>query len=81
VVNAPAGTYTFICDVPGHEEAGMVGTLTVEWTCVDLRLCGFEPIFGIGVAPLSTQPVLERGVITLTWPADGNTLSSTRIRC
>jgi len=30
VVNLPAGTYTFICDVPGHEEAGMVGTLTVE---------------------------------------------------
>ena len=26
-VNLPAGTYTFICDVPGHEEAGMVGTL------------------------------------------------------
>lgn len=30
VVNLPAGTYMFICDVPGHEEAGMVGTLTVE---------------------------------------------------
>ncbi len=30
VVNIPAGTYDFICDVPGHEEAGMVGTLTVQ---------------------------------------------------
>jgi glucose/arabinose dehydrogenase/plastocyanin len=30
VINAPAGTYDYICDVPGHEEAGMVGTLTVE---------------------------------------------------
>ena len=30
VINAPAGTYDFICDVPGHEEAGMVGTLTVQ---------------------------------------------------
>ncbi len=30
VVNAPAGTYEFICDVPGHAEAGMVGTLIVE---------------------------------------------------
>jgi len=29
VINAPAGTYDFICDVPGHAEAGMVGKLTV----------------------------------------------------
>jgi plastocyanin len=25
-----AGTYTFICDVPGHAQAGMEGTLSVE---------------------------------------------------
>jgi plastocyanin len=24
------GTYTFFCDVPGHEEGGMKGTLTVK---------------------------------------------------
>jgi glucose/arabinose dehydrogenase/plastocyanin len=29
-INLPAGTYDFICDVPGHAEAGMVGTITVE---------------------------------------------------
>jgi uncharacterized cupredoxin-like copper-binding protein len=27
--NAP-GTYTFYCGVPGHTEAGLVGTLVVE---------------------------------------------------
>jgi uncharacterized cupredoxin-like copper-binding protein len=30
VVNAPPGTYEYYCDVPGHKEAGMVGTLTVK---------------------------------------------------
>jgi plastocyanin len=25
-----AGTYTFVCDQPGHEAAGMKGTLTVS---------------------------------------------------
>jgi nitrite reductase (NO-forming) len=29
VVNAPPGTYEFYCNVPGHKQAGMVGTLTV----------------------------------------------------
>ncbi|MCC6704204.1 MAG: cupredoxin domain-containing protein, partial [Thermomicrobiales bacterium] len=28
-VNLPAGEYTFFCSVPGHEAAGMVGTLTI----------------------------------------------------
>jgi len=30
VINAPAGEYEYYCNVPGHKEAGMVGTLTVE---------------------------------------------------
>ena len=29
-VNLPAGTYTFYCNIPGHRQAGMVGTLVVE---------------------------------------------------
>ena len=28
-LNLKAGTYTFYCSVPGHEQAGMKGTLTV----------------------------------------------------
>lgn len=28
-VTLKAGTYTFICGLPGHKEAGMTGTLTV----------------------------------------------------
>ncbi|MGB3327819.1 MAG: PQQ-binding-like beta-propeller repeat protein [Thermomicrobiales bacterium] len=29
-ITLPAGTYPFHCSVPGHAEAGMVGTLTVQ---------------------------------------------------
>lgn len=29
-INAPAGVYEFYCNVPGHREAGMEGTLTIE---------------------------------------------------
>jgi plastocyanin len=29
-VDLPAGTYEFYCSIPGHKEAGMVGTLVVE---------------------------------------------------
>ncbi len=29
-INAPAGTYEYYCNIPGHKEAGMVGTLTVK---------------------------------------------------
>ncbi len=29
-INAEAGEYEYYCRLPGHREAGMVGTLTVE---------------------------------------------------
>jgi uncharacterized cupredoxin-like copper-binding protein len=29
-VNLPAGTYTYLCTFPGHYQAGMKGTLTVN---------------------------------------------------
>jgi uncharacterized cupredoxin-like copper-binding protein len=29
-LNLPPGTYRYICPVPGHADAGMVGTITVE---------------------------------------------------
>ena len=28
--NLAAGSYAIVCDLPGHREAGMVGTLTVK---------------------------------------------------
>lgn len=30
ISNLPAGSYTFICDQPGHAASGMKGTLTVS---------------------------------------------------
>ena len=30
ISDLPAGTYTFYCAIPGHEQAGMKGTLTVN---------------------------------------------------
>ena len=29
VNSIPAGTYTYFCDQPGHEDSGMKGTLTI----------------------------------------------------
>jgi nitrite reductase (NO-forming) len=29
-INAPAGDYQYYCNIPGHKEAGMIGTLHVK---------------------------------------------------
>jgi uncharacterized cupredoxin-like copper-binding protein len=29
-INVPAGSYSYICTIPGHYQAGMKGTLTVQ---------------------------------------------------
>jgi uncharacterized cupredoxin-like copper-binding protein len=30
VLNLPPGNYEFVCDIPGHKEAGMVGVIEVQ---------------------------------------------------
>ena len=54
IVNAPAGDYEFYCNVPGHKEAGMVGTLTVTEDA--------------SAAP-AASPVAEAGATPLASPA------------
>ncbi len=51
-IKAPAGTYQFYCNVPGHREAGMVGTLTAA-------AGGAAPATGGGEQ--ATQPAAAAG--------------------
>jgi uncharacterized cupredoxin-like copper-binding protein len=45
-INAPAGDYTYYCNVPGHEAAGMKGTLTVK--------AGAAPTSGAETSPAAS---------------------------
>jgi uncharacterized cupredoxin-like copper-binding protein/mono/diheme cytochrome c family protein len=61
-VNAPAGTYDFYCNVPGHREAGMVGTLVAQAAGAAPQQAaaqptpagGQQPAVGGGEAPAAT---------------------------
>jgi probable HAF family extracellular repeat protein len=50
VINAPPGTYEYYCNVPGHKQAGMVGTLTVSADTATLAVATPVP------APVAPAP-------------------------
>jgi uncharacterized cupredoxin-like copper-binding protein/Mg-chelatase subunit ChlD len=65
VVNAPAGTYEFNCEQPGHREAGMVGTLTVIDREEGTSVPTLEPITEERAAPEATISALQTEVARL----------------
>ena len=59
VVNAPAGTYEIICNVPGHKEAGMVGTLTVTESAGAAAPAATAPAAATAEQAAATPPAEE----------------------
>jgi uncharacterized cupredoxin-like copper-binding protein len=57
----PAGDYTFDCDVPGHKEAGMVGTLTASDTATLPAGAAAPPAEGTSAAPAEGTPASGGG--------------------
>jgi uncharacterized cupredoxin-like copper-binding protein len=55
VINAPAGEYEFYCNVPGHKEAGMVGTLIVSEDAAAAP-AGAATLAGSPAAPAVASP-------------------------
>jgi uncharacterized cupredoxin-like copper-binding protein len=55
VINAPAGEYEFYCNVPGHKEAGMVGTLIVSEDAAAAPTDAATPA-GSPAAPAAASP-------------------------
>jgi len=55
VINAPAGEYEYYCNVPGHKEAGMVGTLTVSAEAAAAPAGAATPA-GSPAAPAAASP-------------------------
>ena len=72
VINAPAGEYEFYCNVPGHKEAGMVGTLTVSEEAAAAPAGAATPAGASGEAPQAT-PAPQATAAT---PATGQAAAS-----
>jgi len=68
VINAPAGEYEFYCNVPGHKEAGMVGTLTVSEEAAAAPAGAATPAGAPAEAPQGT-PTAQEAAATPTGPA------------
>ncbi len=65
-IDAQPGTYTFFCNIPGHKEAGMVGTLLVQGSAVTRAS-------ETGTPPPSTPPFTEGNAGVSTLPQTANT--------
>ena len=55
VINAPAGEYEYYCNVPGHKQAGMVGTLIVSEDAAAAPVGAATPA-GSPAAPAAASP-------------------------
>jgi plastocyanin len=56
--DAPPGTYEFICDVPAHAAAGMVGTITVDPNAIvpGGQADDATPVASPGASPSAARP-------------------------
>jgi len=61
-INLPPGTYTYICDVPGHKELGMVGTLTVVDAAAAPADGGGDMAAGAAETPAADAPPADAAV-------------------
>jgi uncharacterized cupredoxin-like copper-binding protein len=62
-INAPPGAYEYFCNVPGHKEAGMVGTLTVA---EGAALPGGESAAAEPPAASGEQPAAAPAAVSIT---------------
>jgi len=75
-INAPAGTYQFYCNVPGHKEAGMVGELIVSAEATTAAPPASAAAEGAtpnsqGATPVAAAPAASTPSSTTAAPASG----------